>query len=331
MRRAWLLLAWWLPMLLSAHPLAPALLRLSETAVGDYEVLWRTSISRVQGTNVQPEMPATCSEVSAAEPIMEDGEALVTRWTIHCPAGLAGSTVSIRGLEAAGINVIFRMEWLNGRVSETLLDASQSSFAVPDAATAAPVFRSYLQLGVMHLLTGLDHLLFVTGLWLLVRGLRPLLFTLTAFTLGHSLTLAAASLGLIHVNQAVAELGIALSILLLAAEVVKPATQPVSILMRRPWLMASGFGLLHGLGFAGALADVGLPQGDIVSALLAFNIGIEAGQLLWVSGLLLMTAVARWLLPVRLELSFQWRTVPAYGIGSLAAFWCYQRSIDLLS
>lgn len=316
----------------SAHPLAPALLQLQEIAPAQYTVLWRSSVTRAQQLDVTPLLPVECLPVQAVQTAIEGGDAVVTRWRVQCDAqGLAQRVISVQGLAQSGINVILQLTDLDDRVQQALLGPDQPTYTVTAPTAQRPVFASYLQLGVQHLLTGLDHLLFVTGLWLLVRGRRALLVTLTAFTLGHSLTLALASLGLIHVKQNVAELGIALSILLLATEVLRPVAQPPSLFSRRPWQMAAGFGLLHGLGFAGALAQVGLPERDIAAALLAFNIGIEAGQLLWLCGLLLLMRMNQWLLPTRLGMSFQWRMLSAYGIGTLAAFWCYQRSIGLLS
>lgn len=318
-----------------AHPLAPALLELREQAPGHYSVLWRTSVSRVRRADVVPQLPASCVEVSAPVVSTEENESLVARWAVRCAAsGLEGETLGIHGIEQSGINVILRIEQRNGRVLQALLDARQPDFIVPAAQESPGVFPEYLKLGIEHLLTGLDHLLFVTGLLLLVRRLRPLVLTITAFTLGHSVTLAAATLGLFRVNPALTELGIALSILVLALQLVRPVGERSAFLVERPWRMAGLFGLLHGLGFAGVLADVGLPQGEIPLALLAFNLGIEIGQLLFVAVLLLPILLARRLSGTEWGMPVQWRAVarlsPAYLIGSLAAFWCFERVGTLL-
>jgi hydrogenase/urease accessory protein HupE len=318
---------------LQAHPLAPALLQLKQINADDYQVLWRTSITRVQGADVEPALPSQCASTAAAQTAMEEGEALVARWTIRCAApGLYGGALTIRGLDRAGINVILHIEDLKGAVSETLLDARQASIAIPKPEAAPSVFGSYLQLGVQHLLTGFDHMLFVAGLFLLVRRIKPLLLTVTAFTLGHSITLALASLGFIHVNSELTELGIAISILVLATEVVRK-DQNRSWLARRSWLMASSFGLLHGLGFAGALTEVGLPQGEIPLALLAFNIGIELGQILLLVGMLLLATTWK-LLPSQQQMPRLQRLVylpPSYLIGGLAAYWCFERAAVFLA
>jgi hypothetical protein len=180
----------------------------------------------------------------------------------------------------------------------------------------------YLRLGVEHILFGIDHLLFVLGLILLVGGLGPLMKTITAFTLAHSITLGLATLGVVRIPQAPVEAVIALSIVFLAAELVRQGRGETGLTARRPWLVAFAFGLLHGLGFAGALSDVGLPPGDVPSALLLFNVGVEAGQLAFVvAALALVRAVQSLPAPA-------WRRlegVSAYAIGSLAAFWVMQR------
>ncbi len=316
-----------------AHPLAPALLEISEIAPAQYSVLWRTSVSRVQRVDVEPVLPESCAKSQAVESAVEEGERLSARWTVQCgPEGLAGKTISVAGIEQSGINVILRIESKNGRAAQTLLAADRPVFTVPAASTAPPVFRTYLSLGVEHLLLGFDHVLFVIGLLLLVRRLRPLLITITAFTLGHSVTLALATLGVLRVNSVLMELGIALSVLILACQLVRAPGQEPSLLARRPWLMACTFGLLHGLGFAGALGEIGLPGDEIPLALFGFNLGIELGQLLLVAPMVLLGVFARQL-PGYFSAGFAGmaRILPVYLIGSLAAFWCFERAAMLLS
>jgi hydrogenase/urease accessory protein HupE len=316
-----------LPALAQAHPLAPALLELRELETGRYAVLWRTSVARVQGTDVQPQLPPACQALGPARLTAEENQSQVLRWDVDCGAGgLVGQTLAVSGLERSRISVILRLEPLRGEVVTRLLDLDQPSFTVPAPAAPPPVFRGYLNLGIEHLLLGFDHVLFVLGLTLLVRRLRPLVVTVTAFTLGHSITLALATLGFVRVNPALTELAIAASIGVLALELLRPS--PHSLLRRRPWLMALAFGLLHGLGFAGALAEVGLPAGEIPQALLAFNLGIELAQLMLVTGWLLLAWAWRRAgarpLPAAVTL-----LLPAYGIGTLAAFWCLERAAAL--
>jgi hydrogenase/urease accessory protein HupE len=210
----------------------------------------------------------------------------------------------------------------DGRSFRRVLTADQPSFLVPGVESKLGVVRGYTRLGVEHILTGWDHLLFVLGLVLLVGRGRTLLWTITAFTVGHSITLALASLGIVRVPQGPMEAAIAFSIYLLAVELVRSRAGQTSVVQRAPWLVAGPFGLLHGLGFAGALAEVGLPQGEIPLALFAFNVGIELGQLAFVA-VVLVAMVALRRLPVRWP---RWApALPAYGIGSLAIYWFVER------
>lgn len=312
------------PGLLAAHPLAPALLELRQQPQG-YAVLWRTPVAQVRGAEVAPRLPAECRTLDGSRREVRGSEAIEQRWTVGC-ADLAGRAIAISGLDGAGINVVLRIEQADGRVIGGIVEAREPRFEVP--AVAAPVqrFGEYFSLGVRHLFGGLDHVLFVLGLLLLVRGARALVLTVTAFTLGHSLTLAAATLGWVRVSPALTELGIALSLVAVALAILRPASAP-SLLHRHPAAVTLAFGLLHGLGFAGALSQVGLPAGEIPLSLLAFNLGIEAGQLLLVAAALSVAAVLR-VQSSRLKPLLP-AGVPAYIIGSLAACWCIERTLVL--
>jgi hydrogenase/urease accessory protein HupE len=183
------------------------------------------------------------------------------------------------------------------------------------------VFATYLLLGVEHILLGFDHLLFVLGLVLLIRRPRAVVVTVTAFTLAHSLTLAATTLGLVMVARKPVEVCIALSIVFLAREIVR---QRESLARRLPALVALVFGLLHGFGFAAALAEIGLPEGEIPPALLAFNLGVEAGQLLVVAGAMAVLAlVARLRAPLLPPL----RLAAGYALGVVASAWLIERTL----
>ncbi len=328
-RLRWLCAAILLLQLLSvqAHPLAPALLDLRETAAGTYDVHWRTSVLRVRGGELMPGWPDACSASEQAAPQYFNDEAAVEqRWLLRCAAPLPGQSMRINGLASSGINVIFSIRSADGGSAQTLLGPGDASFVVPQPVAQPPVFAHYMTLGVEHLLFGFDHVLFVLGLLLLVRRASTLLLTVTAFTLGHSCTLALAALGFVSVNPALTELAIAISILLLAVTVVRPAGAAPTWLSRWPAAMAAGFGLLHGLGFAGALAGIGLPQDEIPLALFAFNIGIEAGQLLLIAVALLLAALWRRVPVPELSRPTLIRLLPAYVMGTLAAYWCLQRA-----
>jgi hypothetical protein len=308
----------------AAHPLAPSLLEVVERAPGDVLVRWKTPAKRVPGSRLAPVLPPECT--AAGDPLVRGGATeVVTEWTLSCPDVLAGRTLAIEGIASSKAAVLLRVELADGRRLLHVLGPDDAGFVIPARQSRTAVARSYGGLGVEHILTGPDHLLFVLGLLLLVGGGRPLLWTVTAFTAGHSVTLSLAVLGYVHFPAGPIEVLIALSIFLLATELARRSPAP-SLLSRWPWGMAFVFGLLHGLGFAGALAQIGLPSIDIPLALLAFNAGIEIGQLAFVVAALAVGAVAAPLVRLRPRLA---RLVPTYVIGSLAAYWVFERLAGL--
>src|SRR5258706_223693 len=245
---------------------------------------------------------------------------LEPRWEIASESRtFAGKEIGATGIAASRAAVLLLVTLRDGRSLRAVLTPDHASFLVPERQRAIEVARSYVRLGIEHILTGIDHLLFVLGLLLLISGRRRLVWTLTAFTLGHSVTLSLAALGLVHVPTAPVEAAIAGSILVLAVELARdPASARGSWVHGRPWTMAALFGLLHGLGFAGALVEAGLPDGEIPLALFSFNVGIEIGQLAFVAAAVTLGAAVGALLPLRRGVR---RLAPAYAIGSLAAFW----------
>jgi len=238
---------------------------------------------------------------------------------------MINETILIDGLSATQTGTLLRIQLINGRMHTTVLRPDSPSFLIPEKASKSRVAGSYLLLGIEHILGGFDHLLFVLGLLLIVRSIRLLIKAITSFTLAHSVTLAMATLGFVHVPEAPVEAVIALSIIFLASELAKQRRGETGLTTRAPCLVALCFGLLHGFGFAGALTEVGLPQSDIPLALLFFNVGVEIGQLMFVSGAL----VVAWIIQ---KARFGWpvwvKQVPAYSIGSLAAFWFIQRTVS---
>ena len=305
----------------SGHAFAPALLEVRETTPGYALVRWKQPTVRVSSSGLMPIMSESCRTRGEPKTSLED-ISVVARWEIDCAGGLVGQTLRVEGIATSQANVLLRLVLADGRSIRHILTAEQPSFIVPEREGALDVMLSYGRLGVEHILTGFDHLLFVLGLVLLVGGGRRLLGTVTAFTLGHSVTLALAVLGFVHMPQQPIEAGIAFSIYVLAVELAPRQARQPTFLERAPWLMAGLFGLLHGLGFAGALAQVGLPQGEIPLALFSFNVGIEAGQLVFVGVVLTVCAGLR-ALPVRWPSLAAY--VPAYAMGTLAAFWFFQR------
>lgn len=320
-RRALLVLAGllWLVGPSHAHQFAPALLELREVAADRVSARWKEPAVRVQGSRLQPILPGGCRGVGAPT-VQRLGTGLEANWDIDCPGGLFGQTVSVQGIASSGADVLLRIQRLDGTQSNHVLTADSPQYSVPRASTRLDVLAAYSGLGFEHILSGYDHLLFVLGLTLLVGFGRQLAWTITAFTLGHSITLALAVFGIVDFPPHVIEVGIAASLYFLALELA--GALPRNLLREHPWSIAGLFGLLHGLGFAGALAEVGLPRGEIPLALLAFNVGIEVGQLVFVAVVLAGWALVRstplaWRRPLR--------RAPAYAIGSLAVLWILER------
>ena len=332
MRRRAAFIAAWMPLLTAigaaAHPLSPALLELTARPGGGvFDVVWKTSVLRVPGSDLQPRLPDHCRETESMR-VEEAADRLVRRWAVDCgEPGLVGASVGFDGLGPARIDALVRVILPDGRLVRGVVRADQPALAVPEAAQSGAVFADYLRLGFDHILGGLDHLLFVFGLLLLVEGTPLLIKTVTAFTVGHSVTLSLAALGMVRYPTRPIELIIALSVFLVAVELTRPATRH-SLMRRRPWAIAMGFGLLHGLGFAGALAEVGLPAGEIPVALLSFNVGIELGQVAFV---LVILAAQRLLRPLIDALPRWAELAPLYAMGSLAAFWCFERLAAVLA
>jgi hypothetical protein len=304
----------------SAHEVRPALLELREAGAGDWEVHWRVPARGDLRLALAVRLPEDCEETAPRR--ASAVEAMhVERWRVRCADGLAGREIAIDGLASTLTDVLVRVQHADGRTQTTRVVPASPAFRVEPAPSALEVARAYTGLGVEHILRGADHLLFVLALLLLVDGTRRLVATITAFTLAHSLTLAAATFGLVHVPSQPVEAAIALSIAFAAAEVAHVRAGRPALAQRRPWLIAFGFGLLHGVGFAGALAAAGLPESAIPLALLFFNVGVELGQLLFIAAALAVIATLR---RPALRAAWAWR-VPVYAIGSVAACWTLER------
>jgi hydrogenase/urease accessory protein HupE len=309
-----------------AHEVRPAYLELRQTGPETYDVLWKVpGMGENLRLGIYVELPASCMNVTAPRATMVNN-AFTERWAVKCAAGLTGGTIQIAGLASTMTDVLVRLERLDGTTQVTRLTPAAPSFVAEAAPRAVQVARTYLALGVEHILGGIDHLLFVLALLILVKGTRRLIATVTAFTLAHSLTLAGASLGFVHVPGPPVEAAIALSIVFVAAEIVHSRQGNAGLTERSPWVVAFTFGLLHGFGFASALNEVGLPQSAIPVALLFFNVGVEIGQLLFIAAVFAVIALARQVTR-RIAVpppAWAWR-VPPYAIGSVAMFWVIQR------
>jgi len=247
--------------------------------------------------------------------------AAVQTWTLRAQA-LRGQTVRIRGLEGTMTDALVRMEFADGTSWTERLTPQQPIAVIPAQQGRFSVAGVYLKLGIEHILTGVDHLLFILALIIITRGGWKLVKTVTAFTVSHSITLTAATLGFVHVPQRPVEAVIALSIVFVACEIVHRRQGCSGLTERWPWIVALTFGLLHGLGFAGALSEVGLPQGHIPLALLFFSVGVEIGQLIFIAAVLSLVVVVQ---RVRIPIPRWGDFVPPYAIGTVAMFWIIQR------
>jgi len=316
-----LLAAWMAPQPALAHEVRPGYLELRQTAGETWSVLWKVPAQGEMRLSIHPRFPEGCA--IASEPIaFHVNAAYVERTSIGCKGGLAGRSIAIEGLAATMTDVLVRSVRADGSVQVVRLTPSMPQFAFEATPGSLQVARAYTLLGVEHILRGVDHLLFVLALMLLVRDKWLLVKTITAFTVAHSVTLAAATLGWMRVSQPPVEAVIALSIVFLAAELAKQGRAEAGLTVRHPWIVAFVFGLLHGFGFAGALREVGLPESDVPLALLTFNIGVELGQLLFIAGVLLVLAL---LGRVRTRSPAWTHAMPAYAIGTMATFWLLQR------
>jgi hydrogenase/urease accessory protein HupE len=295
-----------------AHEMSMAEMELRETSRGQFLWQWTATSERAVGERLTPIWPEGCRS--------DPGR-------LNCgEAGLRGM-LAIDGVGKRYSAVMVKVFWLDGQSRVYTITAGQPTVqlygSADDQRGMGEIARAYLLLGVEHILTGFDHLLFVICLLFLVGFNRRLVATITAFTLAHSLTLALSALGLLSLRPPPVEATIALSIMLVAGEALH--TQP-TLSRRWPAMVAFLFGLVHGLGFAGALKQIGLPQNHLSVALLTFNIGVELGQLLVVAAAYIVFRVAApW---PTLERA---RTPLLYGIGSIAAYWSIERIYGILA
>jgi hydrogenase/urease accessory protein HupE len=307
----------------SAHDARPAYMQVTEVAPQRYEIIWRTPVLSGMRLPVVLRFPANTRNVT--EPVLRElSDSLVERRIIETGGGLTGTRIEIVGLQATITDALVRVQMLDGSYSTTLVRPSKPWIEIATSRSWLDVATAYLVHGIEHILFGYDHLLFVLALILIVRNTRMLLLTVTAFTVAHSITLSLATLGVVHVPGPPVEATIALSILLLACEIIRSDRGQASITAHWPWLVAFSFGLLHGFGFASALTEIGLPQGDIPLALFAFNVGVETGQLIFIAGVLGALRCIKWVkLPVFVERHA--RPVTTYAIGIMAAYWFIER------
>jgi len=307
---------------LQAHEVRPALLSVTQQPDGALDVVWKQPLTAGLVLRLTPSISGGLID---RPPDARDVDVsfVTERWRVApSDAGdIVGRTIAVAGLDRTITDALIEVRTREGRRISHVATAGAPALnlAKPPSGLAAP---AYLRLGVEHILSGPDHLLFVLGLLLLVGANGRLLLTVSAFTVAHSLTLAAVALGLIAVRPALIEVLVALSILFLAVELAQARRGRPGLTGRRPWLIAFGFGLLHGAAFAGALSAVGLPRGAILPSLLLFNLGVEIGQVLFIGAALAAAWLAR-------RLVGAWSALPAraapHVIGTAAAFWMFDR------
>ncbi len=315
------------------HEVRPAYLRVeatqTPTATGrtgtSYEVIWKRPFNE-DGVRLSPVFPEFCEETpSALDEVV--GPVVVRQFRLDCGQSLVGSAIAIAGLELTVTDVMLHVGLRGGETMSYLLKPTSSAVVIK--TTGVPVW-SYLHLGIEHLLFGIDHILFVIALMFFLTRLGPLIKTITAFTVAHSVTLGISALDLVSLPQGPVEAVIALSILFLAVERLREdpnCPNPDSIVRNQTWVVAFAFGLLHGFGFAGALSEIGLPKGNLISALFLFNVGVELGQLLVIAIGLSVAWITRHLWATLPQYVVQ---LPLYLVGIAAAYWLIERTVGIV-
>lgn len=310
-----------------AHESRPGYLELEQTGEETFDVLWKVPAAGNRRLGIYVRFPEATVETREHRGRFSGG-AFLDRWSVRCPGGLTGKTIHIDGLRRTLTDVLVRVKLLDGATVVNRIAPPRPSLVLKAKPTFLEHAATYVALGFEHILLGVDHLLFVLGLLLIVSGTASLVRTITAFTLAHSLTLAVATLGWAQVSAAPLNAVIALSILFLGPEIVRKWRGGDSLTLRHPWLVAFGFGLLHGFGFASGLQTIGLPRAEVVLGLLWFNVGVELGQLGFVALALAMawsfrTLEIRWL---------EWQErLPGYLVGSCGCWWTIERVVVMFT
>ena len=306
----------------TGHEIRPAYLQIIQLNDSTYNVYWKVPSMGDAVPKIQPIFPSVFKVELSKSPNQIPGSVIFS-YRITSKEPLQGKTISISGLNKTLIDVLVSVEYLSGIKATFMLQADKDSGIIPGKSSRWRVIKTYTELGIEHIWFGIDHLLFVLALIIITSGAVKIIKTITAFTLAHSITLTLAVLGFVNFPAPPVEAVIALSIIFLAMEIIVGLNGKPTLTSKKPWLVAFIFGLLHGFGFAGALADIGLPQGEIPLALAFFNIGVEIGQIAFV---IVVLAIIK-LLSYKNDWPFVLKKLPAYAIGSLAMFWFIERVI----
>lgn len=308
----------------NADEFKPAYLQLKQTSVDTFDVLWKAPAQDEYTTiKVKPVFPDDTTKVSDVRSFYSNGT-MVQRWQIESKGGMQGKIIRFPEMPDSNLDILVRLERLDGSEQLQRILPTQPSFEIKSSPGSLEVVKTYTVIGFEHILLGFDHLLFVLALVMIVKTIRLLFFTVTAFTVAHSITLSLATLGVIHVSGPPVEAVIALSIVFVASEILHRRQGRESLATRKPWIVAFAFGLLHGLGFAGALAEVGLPSNAIPLALLFFNIGVELGQITFIIAVLAIYKLLTKIVGLRYDLS-KFEPLPVYLIGGIASYWVFER------
>jgi len=315
-----LLLLCLFPIISYAHEIRPAYLEIKQTTETTYQILWKIPLLGNKAPKIDPILPNNFTLTQIDDEFLPD--AYIRRYEGKYNTHLNGQKIAIKGLDLTLVDVLVQIDLLDESSYTLLLQPDKAQAIIPKEPNKWEVIQLYILLGIEHILIGIDHLLFVLGLLLLVKGVKPLIQTITAFTLAHSITLGAATFNLFNVPQAPVEAVIALSILFLVREYISVKEGQESLTAKYPWIVAFTFGLLHGFGFAGALSEIGFPQKEVPLALFTFNIGVELGQLIFIGivGLL-------WKVLQKINLphpNWSWKILP-YSMGIIASFWLFER------
>ena len=311
---------------LHAHESRPVLVELEEIQVDTYSILWKSPEGGLMKGKLYPVFPDSCKGKSTD--VTDFSYARVSQQLLYCEGGLAGKTISVHGLDLnIGISAFVRISFLSGQTHTKILLNTSPAYVIPKKENKSEIIRSYTTLGIKHIVTGVDHLLFIACLIMLVQGFKLLFWTITGFTIAHSISLAASVFNLVKLPTVYVETCIALSIVFLAAEIVRANKQ--SLTYRKPFLISSFFGLFHGLGFANVLMQLGLPPTDLALGLLFFNLGVELGQIGFILMILILGAlihlIQKHFALHRMNPAWYQERIISPAIGSIAAFWVFQR------
>ena len=321
------ILAQLLPGAARGHESQPATLDIKQMAGNRYEVIWKAPIYYGRPHPARLELPEHWQTVvEPTQRLIADAHLFRRVVAIQDP-GVHGSVVRFPGLEGTITDVFVRLNRLDGTTMTAVVRPTKPYAELRGERSWHTTAGEYVGLGFHHIMLGVDHLLFVLGLLLIVRGRRMLLQTITSFTVAHSMTLAIATLGYASAPLPPLNAAIALSILFLGPEVVRSWRGETSLTIRYPWVVAFLFGLLHGFGFASGLSTTGMPQAELPLALLFFNVGVELGQLCFVSVALLL---ARSFKVLQLRWPVWVERAPGYAVGICGAYWTIQRTMILL-